>query len=285
MYLEIENLTCRYGSHEALRSLTLGLDRADFLAVAGPNGSGKSTLVRAISGSLRPYAGAVRLDGRDIAVMTGRERARRMAVLAQETQLAFDFTVEEVVLMGRLPHLRLLQGEKASDRAAVKDAMTMTGTLLLADRSVMTLSGGERQRVLLARALAQEPDLLILDEPTAHLDVAFQVELLDLVASLNREQKLTVIAVLHDLNLAARYASRMLMLKEGAAFTEGPPPTVITEKNVAAVYGSRITVIPHPEDGTPHVILLSGGQSGISRARGHSLQEGMRKPAAIAERI
>jgi iron complex transport system ATP-binding protein len=234
------------------------------VAVVGPNGSGKSTLVKAISAALPLAGGQILLGRRPVNTISARERARQIAVLAQETAVEFDFSVAEVVLMGRLPHLPRFGGESPGDREAVLRALTLTGTLPFADRAVTELSGGERQRVMMARALAQEPSLFLLDEPTAHLDIAFQVELLDLVRRLNQEQGLTVVAVLHDLNLAAQYADRVLMLKEGALFADGPPRSVITERNVAAVYGSRVRVIAHPDDGSPHVILQSSNRGPVA---------------------
>lgn len=257
MYLVLDSLTCRYGSRTALDALSLRVERGEFVAVVGPNGSGKSTLLRAVAGAIRPAAGRVLLDGREVHSLRGRERARQMAVVAQETSIEFDFTVEETVQMGRLSHQGPLGRESEADRLAVQQALELTGTIDLAGRAITRISGGERQRVILARALAQEPRLLLLDEPTAHLDLAFQTEIFDLVRSLNREQGLTVVAVLHDLNLAALYADRVVMLRGGETFADGPPRSVITEKNVAAVFGRPVRVIPHPEDGSPHVVLTS----------------------------
>lgn len=256
-YLTLSSITAGYGARPVLQEFSLQVPKGEFLAVVGPNGSGKSTLVRTISRALRPQAGRVLLNGQDVHRMRARDLARHLAVVAQETAVEFDFTVEEVVALGRIPHLLPLRGETARDKAAVRQAMAMTDTAQLAGRPITRLSGGERQRVMAARALAQEPSLLLLDEPTAHLDIAHQVELLDLTRRLNRQQGLTVLAVLHDLNLAAQYADRLLMLKEGRTFAEGPPADVLTEANVLAVYGSRVKVIRHPVEGSPHVILLS----------------------------
>lgn len=257
MYLNLESITCGYGDRPVLQEFSLGVRRGEFLAIVGPNGSGKSTLVRTICRSLRPQAGGVLLDGQDVYRMRARNLARQMAVVAQETAVEFDFTVEEIVMLGRIPHLTPLRGETERDRAVVQQAMRMTNTAHLSDRLITRLSGGERQRVMVARALAQEPSLLLLDEPTAHLDIAHQVELLDLARRLNRVDGLTVVAVLHDLNLAAQYADRLLMLKDGRRWAEGSPSDVLTEGNVMAVYGSRVKVIRHPVEGTPHLILLS----------------------------
>lgn len=258
MYLNVERLTCGYGFRAVLADFSMAVAAGEFLAIVGPNGCGKSTLVKAISRALRPAGGRVLLSGRDIWGLRPPDLAREVAVVAQETGVEFEFTVEEVVAMGRLPHLARFRRESAADEQAVQAAMAATDVTHLAERLVTGLSGGERQRVMVARALAQEPRLLILDEPTAHLDIAHQIELLDLTRRLNRERGLTVIAVLHDLNLAAQYARRLLMMKEGRRFAEGAPAEVVSEANVAAVYGSRVRITVHPEEGSPHVILLSG---------------------------
>lgn len=258
MYLTVERLTCGYTQHAVLKDLSLDVQKGEFLAIVGPNGSGKSTLLKAISRTLPVAAGRILLEGRNIARLSARDLACQMAVVAQETAVEFDFTAEEVVMLGRLPHLARFRRETPADYAAVERAMLETNTTHLARRLITELSGGERQRVLVARALAQEPSLLLLDEPTAHLDIGHQVELLDLVRRLNRERGLTVIAVLHDLNLAAQYARRLVMLKDGQCCADGKPSAVVTESTVSQVYGSRVRVMVHPEEGSPHVILLSG---------------------------
>lgn len=257
MYLRLESVSSGYGARPVLQGFSLEVERGDFLAVVGPNGSGKSTLVRTICRAIRPQAGRVSLEGQDLSRLPARALARKMAVVAQETAVEFELTAHEVVALGRIPHLRPLRGESEQDRAVVRRAMALTNTADLAERLVTRLSGGERQRVMVARALAQEPEILILDEPTAHLDIAHQVELLDLTRRLNREQGLTVIAVLHDLNLASQYADRLLMLKAGRSWADGAPEAVLTEQNIMAVYGSRVKVIPHPVESRPHVLLLS----------------------------
>lgn len=254
--LRIESLAVGYGGEPVLKGLNLAVARGEFLVVVGPNGSGKSTLVRAVTGALSPAEGRILLDGRDLRGLRPREVARTLAVVAQDTSVGFPFTVEEIVALGRIPHLPPLRSETPRDRAAVERAMRLTGTQPLAGRLVTALSGGERQRVMVARALAQEPRLLILDEPTAHLDIAHQVELLDLVRRLNRTEGLTVLAILHDLNLAALYADRLVMLKDGRCWADGPPAEVLTEANILAVYGSRVKIVRHPSAGQPQVMLL-----------------------------
>lgn len=257
MLVSIEDITCGYGSRPVLKNLSMTIAPGEFVAVVGPNGSGKSTLVKAVSGTLKPSAGRILLEGKDLNQLRRRDVAQVMAVLSQETAVDFDFTVEEVVMMGRIPYQRRFSAATPEDRRVVEQAMAMTGTDGLRSRLITALSGGERQRVLLARALAQEPRLLILDEPTSHLDIAHQIDLLDLIRRLNGEG-LTVMAVLHDLNLAAQYAHRMVMIKDGRICVEGTPAEVVTEAVVGAVYGSRVRVVPHPEEQSPHVILLSG---------------------------
>lgn len=255
--LRIESLAVGYGGEPVLNGLDLAVARGEFLVVVGPNGSGKSTLVRAVTGALPPAEGRILLDGRDLRGLRPREVARTLAVVAQDTSVGFPFTVEEIVALGRIPHLPPLRSETPRDRAAVERAMRLTGTQPLAGRLVTALSGGERQRVMVARALAQEPRLLILDEPTAHLDIAHQVELLDLVRRLNRTEGLTVLAILHDLNLAALYADRLVMLRGGRVWADGPPAEVLTEANILTVYGSRVRIVRHPSAGQPQVMLLS----------------------------
>jgi len=262
--LRIEAVTVGYGGPPVLKGLDLAVARGEFLVVVGPNGSGKSTLVRAVTGALVPSEGRILLEGRELRRLRPREIARRLAVVSQDTAVGFDFTVEEIVALGRTPYLSPLRSETPRDRAAVQEAMRQTGTLGLAGRLVTALSGGERQRVMIARALAQEPQLLVLDEPTAHLDIAHQVEILDLVRRLNQTEGLTVLAILHDLNLAALYADRLVMLKDGRVWAGGAPAEVLTEANIQAVYGSRVKVVRHPMTGQPQVMLL-GREAARSR--------------------
>jgi iron complex transport system ATP-binding protein len=256
LYLSMQSVTCGYGGQPVLQDLSLTIAQGEFVAVTGPNGSGKSTLVKALTGALPVSVGQIELNGKPIRRYSPRRLAQQVAVVAQDTIIAYAFTVAEIVLMGRLPHLGRFQRETQGDQQIAHRAMALTDTLHLQDRLVTTLSGGERQRVLVARALAQEPTLLILDEPTAHLDIAHQVELLDLLKSLHREQGLTVIAVLHDLNLSGMYAERILMLRQGELFKQGTPAGVLTEETITLVYGCRVKVEQHPESGRPHVILL-----------------------------
>lgn len=259
MELRIEGLRVRYGRELVLQELSLHVRAGEFVALVGPNGSGKSTLVRAISGTV-PLAGGRILAGTgrslDLRRISANERARLIAVLAQETKVDFAFSAGEVVGMGRLPYVGRFQREAASDWAIVRQAMEETCTTHLAERPITQLSGGERQRVLFARALAQEPKLLLLDEPTAHLDLTHSVELLSLVRRRNQREGLTVVAVLHDLNLAAQVADRILVMQRGEIVADGRPEAVIEPELIARVWATPVQVVSHPVSGAPQVLLL-----------------------------
>jgi ABC-type cobalamin/Fe3+-siderophores transport system ATPase subunit len=216
--------------------------RGDMVALAGPNGSGKSTLLGLLSGVLVPTAGAVRLADRDLAACDRRALARRIAVVPQETTIAFPYTVAEMVLMGRAPHRNGFGIEGPRDLAIAERAMARTGVLAFAARAVTELSGGERQRVIVARALAQEPEILLLDEPTTHLDLRHAMEILELVAELNARDGVTVVAALHDLTSAALYFRRVVFLRDGCLLAEGPPHAVIDEPTIRRVFDVDVRV-------------------------------------------
>lgn len=255
--LAVESLTVRYGSIVALRNVSLQVGQGRMVAIVGPNGSGKSTLLRVLSGVLLPAAGHVFLGGRELRTIPRRDVARRVAVVPQDTVVDFPFSVAEVVLMGRAPHLGRFGFPGTKDVAMARDAMAQTGIAALARRSVQTLSGGERQRVVIARALAQEPTVLLLDEPTSHLDIRHQVEIYDLMADLNAERGLTIVSVLHDLNLAAMYFPDVLVLSEGRVHSHGPAAEVLTYRTITAVYGTEVYVDLNDVTGTVNVLPLS----------------------------
>ena len=262
--LAARQIEVRYGpdSPPVLADFTLSLRAGDFVGVIGPNGSGKSTLVRALSRALQPAGGVVLLDGRDLYRDLGaRDLARTVGVVPQETAISLDFTVREVVRMGRAPHLprRPFAAETAQDESIVTQSLEQAGVGTLAERAVTTLSGGERQRVLVARALAQQPAVLLLDEPTAHLDLRHQSEILTLARDLARDQGKAVLAVLHDLNLAAAYCDRLILLHGGRIAAEGPPDQVLTAGSLQTVYGARAWVRRHPATGRPLVLTLPPG--------------------------
>jgi iron complex transport system ATP-binding protein len=240
--LSCAQVSFSYGAAEVLSSISFPVSAGEIFGLLGPNGSGKSTLVRLMSGVLSPQTGRVTYAGRDLRTYGREELARAIAVVPQETTIELPFSVLEVVLMGRSPYLGKFGFEGARDLAVAQRAMEKTEVQALAAREVHTLSGGERQRVILARALAQEPRVLLLDEPTAFLDIKHQVAVYDLLKQLSREQGLAVVAILHDLNLAALYCDRLALLKAGRVFCQGIPEQVLTYVNVKAVYETDVYI-------------------------------------------
>lgn len=258
--LAAENIEIRYSAEAApvAAHLTLELIPGVFTGIIGPNGSGKSSLIRALSRTLKPSGGAVLLDGQNLyASLSARVSAQAIGVVPQDTSVSLDFSVREVVRMGRAPHLpvRPFASETAEDEQIVIKALRDAGVEDLAERPVTTLSGGERQRVLLARALAQQPQILLLDEPTANLDLRHQAEVLTLARDLAHSGS-TVLAVLHDVNLAAAYCDALVLLHGGQVAASGTPEDVLTAENLQAVYGTRVWVRPHPVSGRPLVLPL-----------------------------
>lgn len=248
-----------------LHALDLEIDAGEMAAVIGPNGTGKTTLVRLASGHLRPQAGRILLAGDDLSSLTARERARRVAVVPQETHLAFDYSVAEVVSMGRAPHQGLLGLQRPADREQLRLAMERTDVLELAARSFLALSGGERQRTIIARALVQEPRILLLDEPTAFLDLRHRLVVYELLTRLNRDSGLTVVVVSHDVDLVARYCDRLILLHEGRAVADGKPLEVLEPELLLRVYGVEAEVRVDPATGRPHVSALRAGDGGVRR--------------------
>ena len=252
--LEVRQLSYRY-PHFALQAVNFSLHRGELLAIIGPNASGKSTLLKLLAGLLVPEAGAVLVDGRPVGALNLRERARRIAVVQQESPLLFPIRVLPFVLQGRYAYLRALGFEGQDDLEVARQALVATRTGHLAERLVQELSGGEKQRVLLARALAQEPELLLLDEPTLHLDIGFQVELLRLVQQLARREGYAVALVSHELNLAAEFADSVLLLQQGRPLRLGPPAEVLERELLEQVFETELEVLIQPETGRPRVVL------------------------------
>jgi len=240
--IEVSDVWFRYGKTWVLKGISLPIERGDLFGIIGPNGCGKSTFLRVLGGSLRPERGRVRLFGREASRIKRRELARRLAVVPQDSHVAFPFSVLELVLMGRAPHLGSLGFERERDLEIARKAMAFMDVLSFAARRIDELSGGEKQRVVLARALAQEPEVLLLDEPTAFLDIRHQVDIHRLLGRLREERGLTVILVSHDLNLAARYCSKLALFHEGALFAFGSADQVITQKNIEATYRADVLV-------------------------------------------
>ena len=250
MKLELARLTVAVRGQVLVDSLSLLARSGEVVGLVGPNGSGKSTALRCVYRALRPSSGAVLIDGNALDGLSLRESARAVAALTQDGAIDLDFTVEEVVALGRVPHQRGNQPLDARERALVRDAMHRLDLTRLAERGVLTLSGGERQRVLVARALVQEPRIIVLDEPTNHLDIRHQVELLSLL----RGTPATVLVVLHDLNLAAAACDRIAVLSGGALVATGEPREVLTSELVHDVFGVRASVVPHPLTGDPQLL-------------------------------
>ena len=257
--LSIHGLNCAYPGATVLRDVNLAVDRQEFFIVIGPNGSGKTTLIKAIAGLLPASAGEIRIGGRPLNRLGRRELARRLAYVPQNAAEDTPFSVEELVLMGRAPYLGVLglQGER--DLALARQAIDFTGLGQLADRPVSRLSGGERQRAHIARAICQQPELILLDEPTASLDLAHQIRVMELMADLKSHNAATVVMVSHDINLAAMFADRLLLLVYGCVAACGPPDQVIQEKVLEAAYGCRIRVDASPFGPWPRVHLLREG--------------------------
>ncbi|MGW7024055.1 ABC transporter ATP-binding protein [Streptomyces decoyicus] len=251
MRLDITGLSVEVAGNRLVHDLTLRAGSGRLVGLVGPNGSGKSTLLRCVYRALRPAAGTVRLDGADLHAMDAREGARLLAALPQEASTEFDFTVAEVVAMGRLPHQRGAGRASAEDSARCTRALVRVGADHLAGRGFLSLSGGEKQRVLIARALAQDPQVLVLDEPTNHLDIAQQLEVLALV----RDSRLTVLTALHDLNLAAVHCDELYVIDGGRIVAAGPPYDVLTPELLAEVFGVRAHRVRHPESGAVQLLF------------------------------
>jgi iron complex transport system ATP-binding protein len=259
--LSIESVTAGYDGRAVIDGVSLEVAPGDVVALIGPNGAGKSTLIRAASGLMRPARGRVTVDGREVHRLAPGERARRIAVVPQAVRLPEAFTVLDAVLMGRTAYLGWVGRETDADREAALSAMRRTSIDGLAARRIGELSGGEQQLVLVARALAQSAPVLLMDEPTAHLDLGHQARILGLVRDLARESELSVLLALHDLNLAARYAGRAALLHGGRLRAAGTPAEVLTEANVKEAYGVPVEVIAHPASGAQIVVPVEGPRS------------------------
>ncbi len=251
--LKIENLSVSYHNHQVLHHVSFDVQSGEALALIGPNGAGKSTIIRAVSGVI-PCEGNIRANGEDFQSLPPIQRAKKIAVVPQAITLPPAFTVWETVLMGRTPYLGFLGQTSAHDEELARRALQRVNGIELAERPVGELSGGERQRILLARALCQSTPILLLDEPTAHLDLQYQVSLLELIRELAREENLAVMIALHDLNLAAHYADRIVLLVGGKIQAIGTPQEVLREEIISQAYCLPVQVVPHPFLDAPLVL-------------------------------
>jgi iron complex transport system ATP-binding protein len=261
--LRVDNVSFSYergrrrGSVRVLDGVSFDVERGAIVGLLGPNGSGKTTLLRIVDGMLPPDDGRVTLEGADVARLSRRELARRVAVVPQETRTAFDFTALEIVLMGRYAHLGALQLEGPDDLAIARDAMTATGTLPFESRRFDTLSGGEKQRVVIASALAQASDVLLLDEPTAALDLGYQLDIAGLLIALNRDRGTTMVLSTHDLNLAAAVCTSLVLLRAGRVIGAGPTREVLTPDAVRRLYDVDADIALHPRAGHLTVVPIA----------------------------
>lgn len=251
MKINTDNIHLSYGAKEILKEIRMHCNDKEFVGLIGPNGSGKSTLLKCIYRILQPDQGAVYLDGKELHTIRVRDSARKMAVVAQHNHYNFDFTVQEIVMMGRTPHKKALEWDHAEDHEIVKEALQTVGMWEFADRSFSTLSGGEQQRVILARALAQQTPCLILDEPTNHLDITHQLQLMRIV----KDRNVTVISAVHDLNLAAMFCDRIYAMKDGRIAGEGTPEELLTPEFIREIYDVE-TEIVKDQKGKMHILFL-----------------------------
>ncbi len=255
--IKSECLSGGYGEKIVISDISFEVKTGDFLGIIGPNGSGKSTLLRLMSKIITPQKGKVVFENTDLKEMSLKNLSRRIAFVPQDTIVNFSYTSKEIVLLGRIPHLKRLQHERKLDYEIADKALELTGSSYLKNRYINELSAGERQRIFISRALAQEPSLILLDEPTSHLDIGHQIQLLDLLKKLNKENNLTIIIVLHDLNLASEYCDSLLLLDKGRIYKQGSPVDVLTYQNIEKVYQTLVVVKENPISSKPYCILVS----------------------------
>ena len=254
--LKFEDVVAAYGERNVLQGFSATICQGEFVGLIGPNGTGKSTLLKCLSGLLPLKSGEIVLEAKNNRDYSQRERAQMVAVVPQSFDIDYDFTVEDIVLMGRNPYLSYKVKESQNDYDIVTEAMRMTKTLSFRKRYYKNLSGGEKQRVIIARAIAQDTDIVFLDEPTSALDIHHQIEVMELIRDLNLKKSVTVVAVLHDINLASRYCNRLILMKDGQVVTDGTPKDVITEDNLKKVYEMKMFVQENKLFGKPEIIPL-----------------------------
>jgi len=254
--IEVRDLEFGYNSTLVLKRISFEVKDGEFWGLIGPNGSGKSTLLRCLCRVHTPKKGIILLEGKPLSSWKAKEVAKKLAVVPQESHFAFNFSVREIVLMGRSPFLKRFQLEGGRDYEVVRRSLEFTDTLSLADRPINEISGGERQRVVLARALAQEPQVMLLDEPTVHLDIHHQLKILEILKKLNREKKMTILLVLHDLNLASEYCEKLILLGGGEVKAIGRPEEILVPDLIEEVYQTKPLLEKNPVTGAPHLILV-----------------------------
>lgn len=252
--ISIDNLWFKYDKDSILENININIDQGSFISIIGPNGSGKTTLLKNMVNLLTPTKGSISLFKKDIKNIKYKDLAKKVAVVHQSNNIGFNFSVEDVVMMGRFPYLKRFQSETSKDYEIVEKAMKNTGIFDLKDRSILNISGGEMQRVMIARALVQEPEILVLDEPISNLDLKYQVGILNICKELNKKENLTVICILHDINLASRYSDNIILLKDGKIHSLDKPNNVITKKNIKEVYDIDVDVKNIENTDIPYII-------------------------------
>jgi iron complex transport system ATP-binding protein len=256
-FFEIENFTCGYDNKFHISAINIAISKGSFVGVIGPNGCGKTTLFRGIAGELKSKFGAITINGKNVKQMTFKEKARHLAVVTQDIEVP-NMTVEDYVLMGRLPYHKTYQFfDTKKDFAIAEKYMELTDVAHVRHKYLNQLSGGERQLIAITRALVQEPELLLLDEPTSHLDITHQVQVLNLVQQLNAQLGLTVLMIIHDLNLAGEYCDQLVLINNGRVQMSGTPEEVLTFSNIEAVYGTVVVTKTNPVSGKPAIFLVS----------------------------
>lgn len=253
--LTVRDIVSGYGERAIINGISFSVERGEFIGIIGPNGAGKSTLLKTISRVIHPKSGHVSIGEEDIFKMPLKEFAKSVAFVGQDTQVAFPFTVSEIVLMGRFPYLRVFQSESKEDLDAVHQALTVTDCTNFVSRPIDQLSAGERQRVFIAKALAQNPRLILLDEPTSHLDISHQIQILDILKELSEANGISMISVFHDLNLASEYCDRLLLIEDGIIFAEGKPQEVLKYEILEEVYKTVVIVKENPLSKRPYILL------------------------------
>lgn len=254
----VKNLTFKYGQRIVLDKISFNIEKGDMVTVIGPNGSGKSTLLKILASILTCKRGELFLENKELQDYSVKELARKISIVPQTINIEYAFTVYEIVLMGRNPYIRRFGRETAKDISLVEEAMKKTNVWHLRDRNVQELSGGEGQRVVIARALAQEPEILLLDEPTSTLDIDHQIEILDLLRGLNKEKAITIVMALHDINLAIRYSDEIILLNKGTKLAMGRPEEIITEGNLQDIYRTNIVIARSKYTDCLEITALSG---------------------------
>ncbi len=263
--LLINDACFSYSSGFTLNHINLFVPNGQMVGLLGPNGCGKTTLLKLVTGLLTPSEGDVSIGGMSLKRLLRREVARQIAVVPQEFNIPFAYTVEEVVMLGRTPFLKGLNGETKRDRQIVSGVLELTGMAGFSERYFNELSGGERQKIVLAMALAQEPLILLLDEPTSHLDISHQIEILELLRKFNRDKKVTIVAAMHDLNLAALYFDRLVLLGCGLVFADGSPDEVITGEIIQKVFSAKVEITRHPKTSVPQIVLLPDDPTNLNQ--------------------